>query len=216
MKFFTEDFDDAKIQSYYSFVENYKSSHIIEWKNTWKEKRIETSVSTTEDFVMIDNNICKSILYIQTDSFEKTLEEAIDLIDSVSSRYSSKMAQIIHKFKSEFFLEIAEALNFLHSRTPSIIHNNFNAKNVLLKLSSGEKLIKILFFDFFEKKYLDDALNNLEIDFHNQKIHSNDSSYIAPEQSKYGICDEKSNIFSLGKIYNYIFKSRYLQYCFYL
>ena len=106
------------------------------------------------------------------------------------------MTPIEYYISSELLKETLEAVNYLHSLKPPIIHRDLNPRNILITNGKNRRFVKIA--DFGE----------IAIHRHNSQTHTEDMGtvrYIAPEVSnsrKYG---PKADIYSLGQIFQELF-----------
>jgi translation initiation factor 2 beta subunit (eIF-2beta)/eIF-5 len=137
-------------------------------------------------------------LYIQTELFDKTLDDVIKEFDKKSHlKTDGMLTRVGYYIASQIFIQILECVNYLHKQNPPLIHRDLNPANILLKKSDSKGIcVKIADFGL---------INIHEI---SKQSHTSDKGtvkYMAPEvmmRRKYNI---KADVYSLGIIFQNLF-----------
>jgi serine/threonine protein kinase len=106
------------------------------------------------------------------------------------------MTPLEYYISSELFKEILEAVNYLHSLKPPIIHRNLKPSNILITQGMNGRFVKLGGFSL--------AVNH-EFD---EQSHTEDigtPKYMAPEMIMTRIYDTKVDIYSLGAVSQQLF-----------
>ncbi len=112
-------------------INRIKSDYISEYYDSWLE---EYSIDIYS-------------LYIRTESYSKTLKQAINQInEELNQKLSQKLTPIGYYISSELFKEILEGMNFLHKQ--KIVHRNLNSSNIFISDGIGGNFVKIGNFGF--------------------------------------------------------------------
>ncbi len=81
-------------------------------------------------------------LFIRTESYPKTLKQAINQTnEELNQKVSQKLTPIGYYISSELFKEILEGMNFLHKQ--KIIHRDLNTSNIFISDGFGGSFVKI-------------------------------------------------------------------------
>ena len=112
-----------------------------------------------------------------------TLEE---LLDSGKALYAEK--GLCFEEKKRILLELCDALEYLHSANPPIIHRDIKASNVMLREDGTLKLI-----DY-------DAAKQYVAEKSRDTVLIGTQGIAAPEQYGFAQSDERTDIFALGKL----------------
>ncbi|MCR4839262.1 MAG: protein kinase, partial [Eubacterium sp.] len=112
-----------------------------------------------------------------------TLEE---LLDSGKALYAEK--GLCFEEKKRILLELCDALEYLHSANPPIIHRDIKASNVMIREDGTLKLI-----DY-------DAAKQYVAEKSRDTVLIGTQGIAAPEQYGFAQSDERTDIFALGKL----------------
>ena len=163
-------------------------SREIQILNELKSERVVRYINT-----MIDNN---NILYIQMEFCWNNLENILKYKHKVFKREKNERMEELEYFIScKIFIELIEALNYLHEQNPPIIHRDVKPANILF---SDEGLTTGIFFklcDFGLAKLYDGKSNTIGM---------GSQKYMAPEVND-GNYDTKVDIYSLGVVLHELF-----------
>ncbi len=107
----------------------------------------------------------------------QTLDQLLDSGESMS-----------FEEKKRILLELCDALEYLHSATPPIIHRDIKAANVMIREDGAVKLI-----DY-------DAAKQYVADKKRDTVLIGTQGVAAPEQYGFGQSDERTDIFAMGKL----------------
>lgn len=97
----------------------------------------------------------------------------------------------------ELVMQICVGLRTLHTQEPPIIHRDLKPSNILVQVTDGAPLVKIIDFDA-SREYKPDKL-------HDTRALGTDT-YAPPEQFGYSQTDIRSDIYSLGSVLDEITK----------
>jgi serine/threonine protein kinase len=164
---------------------HFKNKYLLKCYDAWFEE-------------YVDKNVEKISLYIQTELCDNSLEDVINEINGDLNFKNDGILSIIgYYIASQIFIEILEALNHLHKQNPPLIHQDLKPANILLKKCQSKGFcVKIANFglmaihEFLEQSHTMDEAT---------------PKYMAPEVIDKKIFDTKSDIYSLGVIFSYLF-----------
>jgi serine/threonine protein kinase len=154
-----------------------RSDYVVHYNHSW-----------------IENN---EILYIQMELCFNTLEGIVEqkLNDFKRKRFEL-MNEIEYFISSELFIEILEAVNYLHSLKPQIIHRDLKPTNILITEGLNGRYVKIADFCLSTIHKFDEQTRTQDL---------GTPKYVAPEVARGRTYDTKADIYSLGVITEELF-----------
>ncbi|CAG2169377.1 unnamed protein product [Oppiella nova] len=138
-------------------------------------------------------------VHIQMDLWWFTLEEAIHKMRTHFDRQVNQFLPTLgYYMASELFVEILEAIDYLHSREPPIMHRDIQPKNILIKGSPYGKFVKLA--------DLDPVPGHLkEYWAHTSHASGCTDNYMAPEFRVSRYYGTKADMYSIGATVNELF-----------
>jgi hypothetical protein len=154
------------------------------------------------DFWFENNENDGLILYIKMELCDKTLNEVMDEIHSKFYKKENELLSPIgYYLASDIFIKILNGVHCLHRL--KIIHRDLKPSNIMLKKEeNGEISVKIADFGF-------SVLHKFAEQSHSEQSHTLDKGthrYMAPEVSSSKKYNTKADIYSLGIIFENLFK----------
>jgi hypothetical protein len=172
----------------YNYVENILTLKYID------NKRI---VKFFDVGIVIDSPLNQDFLFIQMELCDGNLRELLKDIQNDRSMTGNLNSNVFGYYLiSNIFLEILEAVNYLHKQNPIIIHGNLKPENILFKKVNDSILIKIA----------DTGLKALDEFSSRKQKNMNEKKYSEPNVLTEKNFNTKSDIFSLGTIVNELFE----------
>jgi serine/threonine protein kinase len=163
-----------------------------------KELRIEAKIRS--DYTVNYNNSWienNEMLYIQMDLCFNTLKGIIEQKQNEFKRNCLEvMTSLEYYISSELFKEILEAVNYLHSLKPPIIHRDLRPTNILITEGLNGRFVKLGDFGLA-------TIHKFDEQEHTKGLGT--AGYVAPEVWKGRNYDMKADIFSLGVVSQYLF-----------
>ena len=158
-------------------MENLKIHFVVQYFDSWIE------------------NKC---LFIQMEYCFESLREVLISKSSLFNQDNNLWKNSINYYISlEIFLQITEALNYLHSIKPKpLIHRDLKPENILIGLDGARRICKLA--DFGLSKFIEN-----HSDYH---TNVGTISYMAPEVIRGHMYGTKADVWSLGKVGLEIFK----------
>jgi serine/threonine protein kinase len=163
-------------------------------------KELEIMAKIRSDYVVhyysswIENN---EILYIQMELCFNTLKGIMkQKLNEFKRNRFEVMTPLEYYISSELFKEILEAVNYLHSHKPSLIHRNLKPTNILITEGKNGRFVKLGDFGL-------ETIHEF-----NQQTHTEgpgSPTFIAPELRGWRSYDTKVDIFSLGYVSQELF-----------
>jgi eukaryotic translation initiation factor 2-alpha kinase 1 len=143
-----------------------------------------------------------AILYIQMKLCQKTLRNFLDErnVSSSFEDYYSRFFYSHHKMSNEkivlkMFLQMCSGLSYIHNK--GIVHHDIKPSNVFITNEDNNSNLSLQLGDFGLACPLESTQNNNEVDVKHNGFGTR--LYAAPEQLS-GICNKKSDIYSMGVI----------------
>jgi serine/threonine protein kinase len=152
------------------------NERVVKLFDAWLEiESLSNEVFLFVRMELCDGNLKKLLEYIRND---KSMKETHDL------------TLLGYHFASDIFIQILEAVNYLHKRKAKIIHGNLKPENILFKKVNNSMFIKIA----------DTGLRIADEFSLRKQMITKDEKYSAPEVLNDKKYYTKSDIFSLGVI----------------
>ncbi len=174
------DFSDEEIKKSLEeskILAKIRSDNIVHYNNSWIDK--------------------SGILYIQMELCFNTLERIMEQkLKYFKRKCFELMNETEYYISSELFIEILEAVNYLHSLKPPIIHRDLNPTNILITRGSNGRFVRVADFGLATTHKFDGQT-------HTQDVGS--VRYVSPEVTRGRTYDTKADIFSLGVITEELF-----------
>jgi serine/threonine protein kinase len=170
----------------------------LELSDEMKEKslkELQIMAKISSDYVVhythswIENN---EMLYIQMELCFNTLKGIIEQKQNEFKRNRFEvMTPLEYYISSELFIEILEAVNYLHSLKPPIIHRDLKPTNILITKGLNGRFVKLADFGLaiileFDEQTTTEVLGS--------------TRYVAPEVLYGRIYDMKADIYSLNVV----------------
>ncbi len=187
---FTKDFE-----AFYA-ISQIKNEKLLDFSDLWLENDIEKSSQLNEK---------RLTFYIQMDLCDKSLMDIMKAIEKDSYLMkNSFLTTLGYYLASGLFVEILKAIDFLHKK--NIVHSKLKPQNILLTIGSNNGFIKIAETGLeLISKYRIES----EILSQNECNESSDDMkeifYLAPEVVNKRQKNLKSDIYSLGIIFQQLF-----------
>jgi tRNA A-37 threonylcarbamoyl transferase component Bud32 len=176
------------------FMREFNNFHLIHELNYQENDLLVTNFDAWFEV----SNITNMFLYIQMELCDRTLEDLIeDLNEEQFFKANEMLTEIGFYIFSQIFIEILESVDYLHKQNPPIMHRDLHSENILLKNQSNlnnTRFVKIA--DFGLSKAFKQFTNTCDI---------GRPKYTAPENVSSEEYDTKTDIFSLGKVFEYLF-----------
>lgn len=99
----------------------------------------------------------------------------------------------------DIFLQLCDALIHIHGMEPSIIHRDIKLSNVML---SNDGVVKLIDFN---------TSRNYQEGYGKDTTIMGTAGYAAPEQFGFSQSDERSDIYSMGVLLNYLLTGKHIQ-----
>jgi hypothetical protein len=172
--------------SYKIITRNYsKNENLVKHFDAWFEESVVSNQSRIS-------------LYIEMELCDKTLDDVFKEFDKESHLKTNGMLTTVgYYIASQIFIQKLEGINHLHKRNPPLIHRDLKPANILLK-KCDQKGFCVKIADF----------GCMAIHKYSQISHTLDKGtlkYMAPEVINGRKYDTKSDIFSLGVIFQNMF-----------
>jgi serine/threonine protein kinase len=154
-----------------------------------------------------DNRLESVTLCVQMELCEKALKDIINEIENDSNLITSenrtkRLTSLGYYIASQLFIETLEGVNYLHKQNPPIIHRGLKPENIMLKIGSNNRFVKIGDLGLV-------AVHEYADQSHSSLGHSGDNTnakYTAPEVLNSRNYNTKADIYSLGVILQELFK----------
>jgi serine/threonine protein kinase len=154
-----------------------------------------------------DNRLESVTLCVQMELCEKALKDIINEIENDSNLITSenrtkRLTSLGYYIASQLFIETLEGVNYLHKQNPPIIHRGLKPENIMLKIGSNNRFVKIGDLGLV-------AVHEYADQSHSSLGHSGDNTnakYTAPEVLNSRSYNTKADIYSLGVILQELFK----------
>jgi serine/threonine protein kinase len=163
-------------------------------------KELETMAKIRSDYVVhyystwIENN---EILYIQMELCFNTLKGIMEQkLNEFKRNRFEVMTPLEYYISSELFKEILEAVNYLHTHKPPLVHRDLKPTNILITEGKNGRYVKLGDFGL--------AIIH-EFDQQTHTEGSGTPSFMAPELRDERSHDTKVDIFSLGYVSQELF-----------
>jgi serine/threonine protein kinase len=167
----------------YSLVHELDPQFIVKQYNSWFEYNY-------------DFNDEKLVLFIEMELCDQTLDYIIEELHNTLTA-NDALTPLGYYMASQLFIEILEAVNYLHKQNPPLIHRNLKPVNIMLKKdNNNERIIKIADFGLM-------AIN--QFTDHSHTSNETTNQYMAPEVIRNKKYDTKADIYSLGQIMQSLF-----------
>jgi hypothetical protein len=172
--------------NYKIITRNYsKNEYLVKHFSAWFEESVVSNQSGIS-------------LYIEMELCDKTLDDVIKEFDKESHlKTNGTLTTVGYYIASQIFIEILEGVNHLHEQNPPLIHRDLKPANILLKKD---------YWKGFCVKIADIGL--MVTHKYSEQSHTKDKGtpkYTAPEVINSRKYDTKSDIFSLGVIFQNMF-----------
>ena len=170
-----------------------------------KSERVVRYISS-----MIDNN---NSLYIQMELCSNNLKDILENKHKVFKRkIDQQMEEIEYFISCKIFIEILEAVNYLHQQSPPIIHRDIKPANILFSDKGLKTGIFFKLCDFGLAKLYEKSIDTTSVLHDDSEIDESyddtamstsltrevgNNKYMAPEV-RTGHYDTKADIYSLG------------------
>jgi serine/threonine protein kinase len=142
----------------------------------------------------IENN---EILYIQMELCFNTLKAIMEQkLNEFKRNRFEVMTPLEYYISSELFKEILEAVNYLHSLKPPIIHRDLKQTNILITEGKNDRFVKLADFGLA-------TIHEFDRQTHTEGPGT--PNYMAPELRGGRSYDTKVDIFSLGYVWQELF-----------
>jgi serine/threonine protein kinase len=136
-----------------------------------------------------------------------TLEDAIKEMNSALNQNENNGISLVGRYISHSLLEqILKGVNYLHSRSPPIIHRDLKESNILIvNNGADENFIKITDFGLSTIHGFDNSIDVVDTNSITHTKARGTPGYIAPEVKSSNEYDTKADIFSIGIIMKKLF-----------
>ncbi len=125
-----------------------------------------------------------------------TLEAIMEQKLNDFKRINELMNETEYFISSELFIEILEAVNYLHSLNPQIIHRDLKPTNILVTEGLNGRFVKLADFGL-------STIHKFDEQTHTEDLGT--VKYVAPEVTRGRTYDTKADIYSLGVITEELF-----------
>lgn len=170
------------------FLKLFKYSNLPPSSFDEKNDLLESEILSTLKHRNIVSYIDSGELIIDGSKMGFLVEEFIPG-ETIEQRLVRGDVRTIYDVK-QIIRNVLEALNYLHEQDEPIIHNAVNAQNIMLDLSSGIQVAKLI--DFGHARFFYQSSGS----YYNEGLNP---FYIAPE-SFYGIFSPQTDLFSAGAL----------------
>jgi serine/threonine protein kinase len=164
------------------------------------------SVWLKDDVDPHDKRLESSTLYVQMELCEKALRDIINEIENDSNlitfeKKTKRLTSLGYYIASQLFIETLEGVDYLHKQIPPIIHRGLKPENIMLKIGSNNRFVKIGDLGLV-------AVHEYADQSHTSLGHSDNTNakYTAPEVLNSRNYNTKADIYSLGVILQELFK----------